>query len=181
MNSQLHSQDPIKKIVFLLFLCIIMAGLMTCCSPKTRAYKKLERAYELAPEIFNTDTISEILIANPPSAKFDFDCLELQQGDISIEIPREYEFDGETKQDTTKVSLKLDDESGKVRASIDCPPVEKEIKYIPQPYPVEKPFTDWEKFKIAFPYILGTAVIIGITLFLLFIIKKFFNITRLLP
>jgi hypothetical protein len=168
-----HNYRPGEKaIAFFLLLLIIFA--MCGCSPEIRAYKKLERAKKIAPDLFQLDTVRELLIATPPRAKFDFDCLELKQGDLNIEVPREYVFDGKVVRDTVFVTLS---EEG---SSIDCPPVEKEIVYQDVPVPVEKPLTDWQKFKIAVPYILGTIIIMAMILLFVWLARKFFNITSII-
>lgn len=168
-----HNQRPGEKAIAFLILLIITCGMLSCCSPKARAYRKLERAKEIAPELFELDTVRELLIADPPRANFDFDCLELEQGELNIEVPREYVFDGEVVRDTVRIYLS---EEG---SGVDCPPIEKEIVYQDVPVPVEKPLSKWQEIKIAFPYILWFSVTIGLILLFIRIVKWISNITRL--
>ena len=168
-----HHKGPDEKAIALVILFVILLA-MCSCSPEIRAYKKVERAKKIAPEFVDLDTVRELLIAEPPKAEFDFDCLELAQGDLNIEVPREYLFDGEIVHDTVYVTLS---EEG---SSVDCPPVQKEFVYQDVPVLIEKPLSDWQKFKIAFPYVLGTAVVLGLILLFIWLVRKFMNVARII-
>ena len=138
-TSNLHSEDPIKKFLFLLFLAFIVAGLTTCCKPQT--ITKTETRYEIKPGAASRISVpipsrssTPTIIETPQKIKV---ILERLPGD-SILIAPECPPDSVIKETVT----------------IKVHPTFKEIK---------QTLTDSQKFRLGFQYIIS-AFVLGIVL-----------------
>jgi hypothetical protein len=157
-----------KRVLGIIFFAVVIL-ILTSCSKEMRAFRKLDRAYELAPHIFPKDTVVDLFTPIIGPSIFELNCLESIGKTIALQIPRTYEGLSGEEEDTVGLTLTISD-VGLINGQIDCPPPTTNTITVPVPYPVEKPLTEWQKFKISIPYMIAS---IGVLLVISIIITLF--------
>jgi hypothetical protein len=162
MYNQNILRRLVKKLVFILIMVMIL--MMMSCNTQRRAFRSLERAHRLAPELFQSDTNRTYTSIKTPAVS---GVVQISQKPVTIQFPRQYTIEGRVIRDTIRATLtKLD--SLNIQAEIECPDVQVETVEIKVPYPVVGPISFKEKFLISLKAI---GIFTFITSILLFIYK----------